>query len=76
MTGGWFEAVQEADRLQADYPGWRVRAVRRRTGPGVSAQRGGNGLCLVMGTPAEVRTVLASAERQPAGAGLRPFARE
>jgi hypothetical protein len=55
---GWAEAVLAADRLQADYPGWHVRAVARRTGPGVAAQRDGHGLCLMMGSPGEVRELL------------------
>ena len=61
MTG-WADAVEAADRLQEEHPGWRVRAVPRRDGPGVAAVRNGSepGLCMVIGTEAEVRTALAA----------------
>jgi hypothetical protein len=56
---GWADAVQAAGRLQASYPGWRVRAVSRHSGPGVEANRDSGGVCSVIGTPAEVEAELA-----------------
>ena len=66
MTG-WADAMQAAEKLQVEHPGWRVRAVPRRAGPGVAAVRdsSASGLCTVIGTAAEVRAVLAATtERQ------------
>jgi hypothetical protein len=59
MTG-WADTVRAADKLQEEHPGWRVRAVPRRAGPGVAAVRDSSapGLCTVIGTAAEVRAVL------------------
>lgn len=65
MTG-WADAVQAADRLQAAYPGWRVRAVARHDGPGVEANRDGGRVCSVIGTPAEVEAELAQTASEPA----------
>lgn len=59
---GWADAVRAAVQLQADYPRWRVRAVLRRDGPGVAAKRDGWGVCVVVGSPAEVRAALVDAE--------------
>ena len=61
MTG-WADAVRAADKLQEEHPGWQVRAVPRREGPGVAAVRDSSaaGLCMVIGTAAEVRAALAA----------------
>ena len=61
MTG-WADAVEAADKLQEEHPGWRVRAVPLRSGPGVAAVRDSSapGLCTIIGTAAEVRAVLAA----------------
>jgi hypothetical protein len=66
-TSGWADVVQAADELHEEHPGWRVRAVPRRAGPGVAAVRDSSapGLCMVIGTAAEVRAALAATtERQ------------
>lgn len=57
----WAAAVEAAGKLQADYPQWQVRAVQRREGPGVTAQRDDGALCTVVGSAAEVRQALAAA---------------
>jgi hypothetical protein len=57
----WTQVREQAEQLQADYPGWHVRPVQRRGGAGVEALRDGPGWCSVIGSVAEVRAVLAEA---------------
>jgi hypothetical protein len=55
----WGQVREQAEQLQADYPGWHVRPVQRRGGTGVEALRDDPGWCSVIGSAAEVRAVLA-----------------
>ena len=63
MTG-WLHAAQQSGQIQAAYPEWTVRPVRRRDGTGVEAFREADGLCSVTGPADEVRAALAEADRQ------------
>ena len=54
----WAAAILQAGRLQAAYPGWTIRPVRRRDGTGLEAFRDQPGLCSLTGTAAEVRAAL------------------
>jgi hypothetical protein len=56
--GGWADALSAADDLRQQHPGWRVRAVRRRNGPGIEAVRGAGNPCSLTGTADEVRAGL------------------
>jgi hypothetical protein len=54
----WAAAILQAGQLQAAYPGWTIRPVHRRDGPGLEAIRDQAGLCSLTGTAAEVRAAL------------------
>ena len=56
--GGWYDAVRAADEMRRQHPGWRVRAVRRRNGPGIEAVRDAGNPCSLIGTADEVRAGL------------------
>lgn len=58
----WSRAVREAQAIQRAFPGWRARAVRLHWGTGVEAVRDSGRLRAVIGTAAEVRTVLGAEE--------------
>ena len=60
----WLRAARQAEQIQAAYPGWTVRPVRRRDGAGVEAHREADGLCSVTGPADEVRAALAEADQQ------------
>jgi hypothetical protein len=56
----WAAAMLQAGQLQAAYPGWTIRPVRRRDGTGLEAVRDQPGLCSLTGTAAEIRAALAA----------------
>jgi hypothetical protein len=71
----WRQAARDAEQIGAEHPDWTVRPVRRHQGPGVEACRDPayGGVCVAIGTAAEVRAVL---EHVPPGRmTARPEAR-
>ena len=66
----WVRVTAEAERLEAEYPGWRVRPWRRPgRPPGVTAMREGSGVCSLTGPVGEVRAELAAGAGGPVAGG-------